>query len=96
MEIHDGVGFIAAGQHGALHRAALDVEMPVGQHAARVVEEKIDVAHRSLVRRTGNVLHALLAYLQREAHLILAGRAFPHFIIFDTTTHHCKQRYDKQ
>ena len=95
MDVHDGVGFVAAGQHGALHRAALDVELSVGQHAARVVEEEIDVAHRSLVRRTGNVLHALLAYLQREAHLILAGRALRHFV-FDTTAHHREQRYDKQ
>ena len=53
------------------------------------------VAHGLLVRRTGNVLHALLAYLQREAHLILAGRALLHFV-FDTTAHHREQRYDKQ
>ena len=63
MHVRHGIGFVAAGQHGALHRAALDVEMAVGQHAARVEEEKIDIVHGLLVRRAGNVLHALLLNL---------------------------------
>ena len=63
MDVRHGIGFVAAGQYGALHRTAFDVEMAVGQHAARVVKEKIDVAHASLVRRAGNVLHALLLNL---------------------------------
>ena len=95
MDVPNGIGFVAAGQHGALHRAALDIEMAVGQHPVRVVEEEVDIAHGSLVRRAGNVLHALLLYLQREAHFVPNERAICRFI-FNTAAHHREQRHDKQ